>query len=117
MNGPLPEDIKHAQAMEIGSRNLLLSIQNYQIRRKYGVPQKPCADTDMLWLGRMSAPEQNPDSMNSVKSREIYRRINQLTEAKRKLTVTDRDPCPRCNIRADIGCKHREASKPVKVFG
>lgn len=27
----------------------------------------------------------------------------------------DRDPCPRCNIRADIGCRHRRA--PLSMGG
>ena len=23
------------------------------------------------------------------------------------LTIVDRDPCPKCGVRGDIGCKHR----------
>lgn len=25
------------------------------------------------------------------------------------LTIVRRDPCPRCGVRGDIGCKHRSA--------
>lgn len=26
------------------------------------------------------------------------------------LTIVDRDPCPKCGVRGDIGCKHRRAA-------
>jgi hypothetical protein len=29
--------------------------------------------------------------------------------------VIDRTPCPRCNLRGDIGCDHRPASVPQLV--
>jgi hypothetical protein len=30
-------------------------------------------------------------------------------------TVIDRTPCPRCNVRGDVGCNHRPASVPQLV--
>lgn len=26
------------------------------------------------------------------------------------LTHVDRDPCPKCGVRGDVGCKHRKAA-------
>lgn len=29
--------------------------------------------------------------------------------------LVNRDPCPRCGTRGDIGCKHRQGERPVPV--
>lgn len=29
--------------------------------------------------------------------------------------VQRRDPCPRCGVRADLGCKHRAAEQPERL--
>lgn len=46
-----------------------------------------------------------------------YKPLSQYkTHVERKMERVDRDPCPRCGVRSDIGCKHQRATLGT-VFG
>ena len=70
------------------------------VRRYYdGCRRALCVDD--IWL-----PDQITTRPYTIKRRTVP--IVALGE------YVERDPCPRCGVRGDIGCRHRPASWPVR---
>lgn len=119
MNGPLPEDKRFEDDMVRGSRLLLQSIENYWIQKAQRRPHKPIIGikADVIWDCRGNSLPQTPQSQNSIRSRKIRQRVEALARERANLTATNREPCTRCGVRADIGCNHQRPAKAIKIFG
>lgn len=46
---------------------------------------------------------------------DIVRRLGSSTRGPHPVVRVTRDPCPRCGVRADLGCKHRPAEQPEMI--
>lgn len=46
---------------------------------------------------------------------ELVRRLGGSTRGPHPAVRVVRDPCPRCGVRGDLGCKHRPAGQPEEV--
>jgi hypothetical protein len=90
-------DIEHRAQMAYGSARLLDAIKRARGELR-GLPEYPPART-LLW-GQHSGSNQG-----YVNYPQAAQRMKE--EAEKLARVVSREPCPKCGIRADIGCKHK----------
>lgn len=98
MIAPFAEDQRHKDNMIQGSKDLLDAIREGHARNR-----------TLRWshsvIGNAWEPTDDP---NDDKSQRYYRAMRSLADKEMAETRrVSRDPCPCCNVRADIGCKHR----------
>lgn len=61
--------------------------------------------TDLRW----EAPRKTHNTGPLTRETEVAARMREKHDFVNTLRVS-RDPCPMCNVRGDIGCKHRRAA-------
>ena len=86
----VPYEVEMAKASE----QLALAVQAAMFGRATKTPDK------LIWRSKSGAECSNNTGANSY----LYR-----PDALEPLRVS-RDPCPKCAVRGDIGCKHRRAA-------
>lgn len=101
METPFQEDAEHKNNMERGSRWLLEALKNGETDHK-----------DFRWVNRVTGavwqPGQEP---REYRSKGYQRALNSAAEKESALARrVYRDPCPVCNVRGDIGCKHQRVA-------
>ena len=96
---PIPQDVYFRQQMEEGSANLL---QRMLVARQ-GVTSND--RSDLVWKTPVQVQGYEPGTAKWRERQRVLRAI-QDNEARIEAQRVSRDPCPRCNTRKDIGCKH-----------
>lgn len=112
MNGPATEEIM-AQAMLVnGSALLLEAITDHHVRRAHGLPPRSITPAKLLWSFRAANNQWNGTPLESGYAKERREANERLIAATAERDAfansrrVSRDPCPKCAVRADIGCKH-----------
>lgn len=105
MIGPLPEDIIQERDFERGTRMLLSAIARY----RDGTLGPKDTPTNIRWRGYGSAFVTIPGSRSHQRTMQAIARATEKRETAERNRVS-RDPCPVCNTRRDIGCKHMRAA-------
>ena len=86
---------------------------------------KPLADNPATWLRELArAKRPHPHTIERIRAlltgdpippRRSYRREGHIYNAPRPVGPVpepiDRDPCPMCGTRGDIGCQHQRAAR------
>lgn len=98
MNGPLPDDAIHAADMIAGSEALWQAVTQAQLRKPHKTP------AGLVWKRTSILVDASPEAAARQARQNADR---QAREAFLELNRVSRDPCPKCAVRADIGCKHR----------
>ena len=95
----MPHDVYFRQQMEEGSAQLL---QRMLVAGRGVVPK---GARDLVWKSPVQVKGYEP---GSAKWRERQRVLKAIRENEDRIEAqrVSRDPCPRCNTRKDIGCKH-----------
>ena len=90
----------HEKAMALGSQMLLKSI--YLARNGQRPPEGAFS-----WAARVNSKTW----ATGMLTREIERAAIQMAQKERaRELVVSREPCFKCGVRADIGCKHRRVA-------
>lgn len=92
---PIPQDIYFRQQMEEGSAKLLA--------RMMGAPNSSAKE--LIWSVPFQGKGYEPGTEKWRERQRLLRAI-QENETRIESQRVNRDPCPRCNTRRDIGCKH-----------
>ena len=97
-------DAQHRTAMEASSR-LMIQVLRGQLASPPG----------LMWRERASPfPDaRDPDSLNSREADYRVTRIAERDAMAEGLRVVDRTPCPRCGVRADVGCRHSASTQHI----
>lgn len=99
-------DTQMRKAMEIASTQLLNAMKLE--RGVFDIVDKPeaFATSSLKWSKRKFANQWN--GSNYMQDPRRSKAIARLVERDRMANANyvSRDPCPRCGVRGDIGCKH-----------
>lgn len=101
LNGPLPDDIINAADMVAGSKALWAAVRQAQLRKPHDTPAK------LVWKRQSITSPASPEAAARQARQNAARAA---AEAQIEALRVNRDPCPKCAVRADIGCKHRRAA-------
>lgn len=75
-----------------------------ELAAEYGV-QPPAICKILRRAGINLAPARTPTS--TQRARVTYDRRTMAEKREQAPIAVDRDPCPQCGVRGDIGCKHK----------
>ena len=88
-------DAQHRTAMEASSK-LMIRVLRGQVK----------SPANLMWREVKSPRWRVDDSHNSLYQARIAAWHEERNERADRLRIEPREPCPKCGIRADIGCKH-----------
>lgn len=103
MIAPQPEtneQAQHEKAMQIGSASLAKAIYVAKMGRGPGVSR------DFIWTRMGLVPATGP----TLERDRIVAERNASQWASVEALRVNREICPMCGVRSDIGCKHRRAA-------
>ena len=107
-------DQEHETAMERGSQFLLNAINLARGEFKGRPVGKAFTRKDFLWHGRPNPENQWTGTGDYTRQRiERFERVAASMAEKDRIAEqrrVNRDPCPKCAVRADIGCRHRRVA-------
>ncbi len=100
-------DAQHAANMEIGSMALLERIK-FARGETYDARKMHLRGKDLVWPYDGRVWIEPHSERNAIQANRAATKMEARESALGR--AIDRDPCPRCGIRADVGCKHRRVA-------